>query len=164
MFKFFKKQEKEEKQEKELTKEELWEIIKKKISFQELKEYVLYREFVKPYMGIRFDYDEVKELWRKVAENYPRLKEWLIMRKNDLLMQVFTEENKEIIKGAVGELIMIENLMNSSSSLEEFPKFEKQTQEEEKDFERIVSELKVLSEQGGRDLGSKKNAAKNKTN
>ena len=158
MFKFFKKQEKE------LTKEELWELIKKKISFQELKEYVLYQEFVKPYVGMKFDYDEVRELWRKVAENYPRLKEWLIMRKNDLLMRVFTEENKEIIKGAVGELIMIENLMNSSAPLEELPKFEKQTQEEEKDFEKIVSELRVLSEQKGRNSESKKNATRNKVN
>lgn len=77
----------------------------------DLEKEIIKRKFIFPEV---FSWEEANEIWKKIKSENPRIEKYINFRKNILLQSLFTS-NKDYVEGAIGELILLEKLINQSS-------------------------------------------------
>lgn len=89
-----------------LFKRVIKKLALKYLSERDIKDLLWKNIFVYPE---KIDWQETRELFTKIFNENPRLREYINIRKSQLLNDAF-EEEKSYIRGAIGELQIIESL------------------------------------------------------
>jgi hypothetical protein len=78
---------------------------------KDLEKEIIKRKFIFPEI---FSWEDAEDLWKKVKNDNPQIEKYINFRKNILLQSLFTS-NKDYVEGAIGELTLIEKLLNQQT-------------------------------------------------
>jgi len=114
----------------------------------DLRKILLAKDVILPLEGVGFETSELIQLWGQIAQKYPLVEKYIAYRKNLLLQQMFVEEEKEFLEGAISELVLLESLINSYKSKEQsrlvsFGNYSNEGTRTPEDIERAKLKLKA---------------------
>lgn len=90
-----------------LLKKIIKKLAKLFLSERDIKDLLWKSIFIFP---DKLDWQEAEDLFVKIYKENPKLRDYIYLRKSQLLNNSL-EEDKNYIQGAIGELLVIENLM-----------------------------------------------------
>lgn len=124
-----------------MIKKLILSLVRRFLNKEDIIRLLIEKEFIY-WVNVNITSQDMESVWKKIVIQYPIVRKWIELRKNQLLYQVLGGTSKDFIAGALGEWFMIENFYSSIPENKQI----KQPQEEEipqpPDVMKVIGEYK----------------------